>query len=202
MFVVCPLCTLCSHGGSARDQAWRAKTRKQLEPDTEPRAGIQATAPGCPLLGHTAWRLGPNVVRQLVSSLVTLVYSKRCPPSPDLSSATYLLVSTTLLVSSSQLDLALDGATAPGWALLGQTECRLRNICGFMGTVFVCVWVLSADASDQFCFYLHSTINGKLNSCMHRPKFVHRSLWQRCSAVFCAADEPSEAVWGPLLSGE
>ena len=104
-----------------------------------------------------------------------------------------LLVSTTLLVSSSQLDLALDGATAPGWALLGQTECRLRNICGFMGTVFVCVWVLSADASDQFCFYLHSTINGKLNSCMHRPKFVHRSLWQRCSAVFCAADEPSEA---------
>ena len=65
--------------------------------------------------------------------------------------------------------------------------------CGFMGTVFVCVWVLSADASDQFCFYLHSTINGKLNSCMHRPKFVHRSLWQRCSAVFCAVDEPSEA---------
>ena len=47
-----PLCTLCSHGASARDQAWRAKTRKQLEPDTEPRARIQATAPGCPLLGR------------------------------------------------------------------------------------------------------------------------------------------------------
>ena len=54
VFAVCPLCTLCSHGASARDQAWRAKTRKQLEPDTEPRARIQATAPGCPLLGHTA----------------------------------------------------------------------------------------------------------------------------------------------------
>ena len=63
LFAVCPLCTLCSHGASARDQAWRAKTRKQLEPDTEPRARIQATAPGCPLLGP-----GAHCMKTLVTS--------------------------------------------------------------------------------------------------------------------------------------
>ena len=111
-----------------------------------------------------------------------------------LTSATYLLVSTTLLVSSSQLDLALDGATAPGWALLGQTACRLRNICGFMGTVFVCVWVLSADASDQFCFYLHSTINGKLNSktCIDQSLFTdpYGSGVVQCSVLLMSLVRP------------
>ena len=67
---------------------------------------------------------------------------------------------------------------------------HLHPHCGFMGTVFVCVWVLSADASDQFCFYLHSTINGKLNSCIDQSLFTDPC---GSSAVFCADDEPSEA---------